>query len=121
MSGSRLSFDWTAKYPTPSKALWTRKSIEAVDGFTVMNTGQDIDLENRLKRKGFRVPREAVGQERTYYIYRWTSESYHLSISGADGYAAIGKRPVIAGDYTLNPRDTGHYVTTLRKLPGNHA
>lgn len=116
MSGSRLSLSATTLYPAPSKALWTRAVLDAVRGFTEMNSGQDMDLEDKMQKLGFLVPRESVPAERIYYLYRWTSQSYHLSISGSDGYSVLGAMPAPLGNFKICPADIQPYVKRTRQM-----
>jgi glycosyltransferase involved in cell wall biosynthesis len=113
-TGAGLQFEDTGVYPAPSKAIWTRQLLEKVSGFTVMNSGQDIDLEHKIRRLGVEVVREPVGLEKTYYFYRWHSPSYHLSAKGDASYARIGQLPVSPGRISLHPAKIDDYVTEIR-------
>ena len=116
MSGSRLSLSTTALYPAPSKALWTRTVLDAVRGFTEMNSGQDLDLEDKMQKLGFPVIRESIPAERIYYLYRWTSQSYHLSISGPSGYDVLGAMVSTPGQFSIQPADIQSYVKRTRQI-----
>jgi hypothetical protein len=84
---------------------YTRWLFTKAGGYSIMNGGEDADLENKFQRvidkTGERCRHTALPVERLYYIYRWHHGSYHTT--GCDNLEEI--RPVIrTGEIILEPK-----------------
>ena len=100
----------------PSMGCWDRSFFEEVNGYAFMQSGQDIELDNRFRKTGKRhciqIPDEDV-----YYIYRFGgTKKPHLSSYGyGKGWIEIGKRKVDkSGTITLTPVWKQDYIKELR-------
>lgn len=113
--GKTRKLETRKEYPTPSKALFTRAAFEAVGGFTHMNTGQDVDLEQKFKRLGIDVTREAVPAGAVNYIYRWQTDILHLSSLGEGGYERL-EREYETERFWLQPHWQEDYSGIARHL-----
>ena len=68
-------------------SAFTRESFDKVNGYQIMNSGQDMDLLNRLKKylTSKRYKEVVFSPEEACYIFRWSGTgSYHLSGYGRD-------------------------------------
>ena len=101
----------------PSMGCWDREFFEEVNGYAFMQSGQDIELDNRFrktgKRKCIQIPDEEV-----YYIYRFGGTGRpHLSSFGyGKGWKEIGKKQILTkGIITLNPNWRQEYGKEVEK------
>ena len=99
----------------PSMACWDRQFFEEVNGYAFMQSGQDIELDNRFRKTGKRycikIPKEEV-----YYIYRFGgTKKPHLSSYGyGKGWEEIGKRPIEEkGIIKLTPKWVQDYLNLI--------
>lgn len=76
----------------PSMACWDREFFEEVNGYAFMQSGQDMDLDNKFRKTGKRFVKDLAKNE-IYYIYRFGGTGKpHLSSYGWDkGWKEIGK------------------------------
>ena len=106
----------------PSMACWTRELFEEVNGYSFMQSGQDMDLDKKFDKTKKRFVKD-LPREETYYIYKFGGTGHpHLSSYGwGKGWIEIGKRPIVKqGVIELQPHWKEDYVgkvTTLFKKP----
>jgi len=89
----------------PSMACWDREFFEKVNGYAFMQSGQDIELDNRFRKTGERYCIK-IPDEEVYYIYKFGgTHKPHLSSYGyGKGWKEIGKREIIiTGTIILSP------------------
>ena len=101
----------------PSMACWDRTFFEEVNGYAFMQSGQDIELDNRFRKTGKRHCIE-IPNEEVYYIYRFGgTRRPHLSSYGyGKGWIEIGKREVNAtGTISLSPHWKEEYVKKVKE------
>lgn len=113
--GNTRRLETRKEYPTPSKALFTKEVFDFVSGFSSMNTGQDVDFEQKLTRAGIKVVREDVKPENVNYIYRWQTDILHLSSLGEGGYERL-QQDYTAERFWLQPHWQEDYVRVTRTL-----
>lgn len=67
-------------------AAFTRESFNAVGGYAQINSGQDMNLLNKLKKylKSNGAKEISFSKEEACYIFRWNNGAYHLSGFGRD-------------------------------------
>lgn len=109
--------DEPIKNTYPSMACWDRQFFEAVNGYAFIQSGQDIELDNRFRKTGDRYCIE-IPKEDVYYIYRFGgTQKPHLSSYGyGKGWAEIGKREVKdKGIITLYPKWGTDYVKLVKE------
>jgi len=101
----------------PTMACWDRKFFEEVNGYAFMQSGQDVELDNRFRKTGKRhcidIPKEDV-----YYIYRFGgTQKPHLSSYGyGKGWIEIGKREISnKGTIQLVPKWNTDYVKLIKE------
>ena len=101
----------------PSMGCWDRAFFEEVNGYAFMQSGQDVELDNRFRKTGKRhcihIPREDV-----YYVYRFGgTRKPHLSSYGyGKGWSEIGKRAIDdKGTYTLTPHWKTDYIKLVKE------
>lgn len=111
--------------PVAGKALFTRELFDLVQGFRHINSGQDTDLEKRIRALSTpHYSRETVGRKEVYFIYRWMMGADHLSaVSARDpdkmkGYQKIGERKSTPGLYVLQPHFRHDYRAIAQRLKG---
>lgn len=100
----------------PSMACWDREFFEQVGGYAFIQSGQDIDLDNRFRKTGERYVTDLTPEE-TYYIYKFGGTGHpHLSSYGyGKGWTEIGKREVAKQkEITLNPTWRQDYLDLIR-------
>jgi glycosyltransferase involved in cell wall biosynthesis len=119
----KIRYETKTNVPVPGKALFTREVFDQVQGHSHMNTGQDVDLEQRIRAVcPDKFIKEMVGKKHVHFIYRWLQDSYHLSgISQRfddkmEGYRAIGRTQVRTGIYTLVPRFLTNYLEIADRI-----
>ena len=99
-----------------------------------MNSGQDMELDDRLRRLGLcHWPSIEVAE--ITYLFRWSNGTYHLSGYGRDrpgaesGYVDIGRRVERAladgsepvGEVELVPGFRHAYIAMARRFVEEHA
>lgn len=101
----------------PSMACWDRIFFEEVNGYAFMQSGQDIELDNRFRKAGKRhcidIPKKDI-----FYIYKFGGTNKpHLSSYGyGKGWIEIGKREISnKGIIKLNPHWKEDYVQSIRQ------
>jgi hypothetical protein len=69
-----------------SGGAFTRRFFEDVNGYSHMGTGEDLDIESRMKKNKNYLKHDynEIKDEDIFYIYRWNTGSYHLSGFGRD-------------------------------------
>jgi glycosyltransferase involved in cell wall biosynthesis len=94
-------------------AAYTRALFEEIRGYSCVNSGEDLDFENRLKHH----PKLAacfnsavLPRERIYYIYR--SQHGHYNVSGHVKYDEIQPQ-VEPGPYRLQPHWKADYCAEV--------
>jgi glycosyltransferase involved in cell wall biosynthesis len=100
----------------PSMACWDREFFEEVNGYAFMQSGQDIELDNRFRKTGKRYCIEIPDKD-VYYIYRFGgTRRPHLSSYGyGKGWIEIGKRKIEeVGVIELNPHWKEDYVESIK-------
>lgn len=82
---------------------YTRWLFEQSGGYSIMNGGEDADIENKFQKvgNGQYWPHTELPHERLYYIYRWSHGSYHTT--GHTTLENIDPK-VKAGDIQLEPK-----------------
>lgn len=101
----------------PTMACWDRAFFEEVNGYAFMQSGQDIELDNRFRKTGKRHC-HAIPDEEVYYIYRFGgTQKPHLSSYGyGKGWIEIGKKEVKdKGVIELVPKWNQDYVTLVKE------
>src|SRR5262245_44281822 len=108
---------------------FTREAFERVGGYAAMNSGQDMELDDRLRRAGrCNWPRIEVPD--ITYLFRLANGAHHLSGYGRDrpgatsGYADIARqveRAIAAGvepagEIQLEPRFRHDYVGMVQQF-----
>jgi hypothetical protein len=98
-------------------ACWDRAFFEEVNGYAFMQSGQDVELDNRFRKTGKRNC-HAVPDEEVYYIYRFGgTQKPHLSSYGyGKGWEEIGKREIDGkGTRILLPHWKTDYVELVKE------
>ena len=99
-------------------ACWDRAFFEEVNGYAFMQSGQDIELDNRFRKTGKRFC-ISIPNEEVYYIYRFGGTGKpHLSSYGyGKGWIEIGRRKIdSSGKILLNPNWKQNYLELLLKI-----
>jgi len=102
----------------PSMACWDRAFFEQVGGYAFLQSGQDIELDNRFRKTGERYVKE-IREEEIYYIYKFGGTGYpHLSSYGyGKGWQEIGKREVVkTGIIKLEPKWRQDYEGMVMRI-----
>lgn len=102
----------------PSMAIWDRKFFEEVNGYAFMQSGQDMDLDNRFRETKKREVTN-LRDDQVYYIYRFGGTNRpHLSSYGwGKGWDEIGKRKVEeTGIIELKPHWKEKYDEKVREI-----
>jgi glycosyltransferase involved in cell wall biosynthesis len=85
---------------------FTKKSFEAVNGYASINSGQDMNLVNKLKK--YLSPKNrakivSFSKEEACYIFRWNNGAYHLSGFGRDKEGKVSGFDKIKQDVNSKP------------------
>ncbi len=102
----------------PSMGCWDRLLFEEVNGYSFMQSGQDMDIDKKFSRTGKRYVIE-LPKEEVYYIYKFGGTGKpHLSSYGWNkGWEEIGKKEVKQkGIINLIPNWKQSYLELLPKL-----
>lgn len=98
-----------------NNSTYSRKAFIKVGGYPVVSWGSDVVMDNKLKGLGPHCIGELSPIE-WQYIYRWGVSGFHMS--SADGgqdtdfsWKEIGKLPVVAGEYVIEPKWLYPYST----------
>jgi len=100
----------------PSMACWDRSFFEEVNGYAFIQSGQDIQLDNKFRKTGRRYCIK-IPDEEVYYIYKFGGTGHpHLSSYGyLKGWEEIGKREKSdEKEIHLEPRWKQEYVNEVR-------
>jgi glycosyltransferase involved in cell wall biosynthesis len=114
--------------------VFTREAFERAGGYSEMNSGQDMELDDRLRRL-VRSNWPRIGVTEITYLFRWANGAYHLSGYGRDrpgapsGYVEIGERvnraiaegSEPAGEVELVPGFRHDYITMAQRFIEEHA
>ncbi len=114
--------------------VFTREVFERVGGYARMNSGQDMDLDNRLRRVA-RCNWPEIDAREITYLFRWANGEYHLSGFGRDrpgvtsGYSRIGEwvscavaeGRVPSGEVRLVPQFRQDYGCMVRRFVEEHS
>jgi len=101
----------------PSMACWDRKFFEEVNGYAFMQSGQDIELDNRFRKTGKRYCIQIPNKE-VYYIYKFGGTGHpHLSSFGySKGWEEIGKKEKSDKKLILlKPKWNEDYILSIKK------
>ena len=97
-------------------ACWDTEFFKEVNGYAFMQSGQDIELDNRFRKTGKRHCIEIPDKE-VYYIYKFGgTKKPHLSSYGyGKGWIEIGKRKIDkTGKILLKPVWRQNYIKEIR-------
>lgn len=112
-----------------SQHVFTRDAFERVGGYANMNSGQDMELDNRLRR-AVRCHWPSIEVHEITYLFRWANGAYHLSGYGRDrpgatsGYVEVARlveRAIAdglepSGDVQLVPRFRHDYLRMVERF-----
>lgn len=96
---------------------FSRSLFDSVGGYSHMQSGQDIDLENKFKKTQQRIV-SVLNLAEVYYIYKYNGNgSYHLSWYGyGKGFEESEKfvqKQQFNREYTINPKWEMNYLDML--------
>jgi len=107
---------------------FTRESFNEVGGYKLINSGQDMDLVNRLKKHlspAGRAKELNLTYNEACYVFRWNTGAYHLSGYGRDkegkesGFSKIEKAiksQKIEPQKILNPHWNHDYMGMINSF-----
>jgi len=101
----------------PSMGCWNRSLFEDVNGYPMIQSGQDIGIDKKFEQRGERKATPLPDNE-VYYIYKFGGTHHpHLSSYGyGKGWNEIGKHEIIKeGKIILQPRWHQDYVAMVRE------
>lgn len=101
----------------PSMGCWDRSLFEQVNGYPMIQSGQDIGIDKKFMQLKERQV-TPLKDEEVYYIYKFGGTHHpHLSSFGYDkGWHEIGKREIIKeGKIQLVPQWRQDYVKMVRE------
>jgi glycosyltransferase involved in cell wall biosynthesis len=122
-----------AAYWKPSKSWWnpadelkalnspfasccfTREGFDKVGGYTHCGVGEDQAFERQFHETSQKVVIGRILQSEAFYLYRWATNSTHVSGFGATGYEDAGREKVVPGTWVLKPFWRRDYVAWTRQ------
>ena len=96
-----------------AQAVYKRLVFWEVGGYPPKSFGEDASLEYRFRELGnHRVIKVRAPQHEASYLYRWGTNSDHLSGFGKNGkgWDRIGAKSVVPGEFLLVPHWQEDYV-----------
>ncbi|MGZ5227755.1 MAG: glycosyltransferase [Burkholderiales bacterium] len=104
-------------------SAYRRDVFNRVGGYAHVSSGEDADIDMRMREHGKFVPFKNTnfGPAEWFYIYRWGVSSTHLSgiaqvLPNEGGYEYIGAQTVSEGVFELNPHWRLPYEQLTRDL-----
>ncbi len=95
-------------------SIYRKTTYQELGGTPDLSLGEDQAMDAKLRtRKVAEQP--PLPLEEWYYVYRWGVSPVHLSgVVGDTYYAALGKLPIVEGEFQLNPHWERDYVALTR-------
>jgi glycosyltransferase involved in cell wall biosynthesis len=110
LNNDRLSADH-AHGVGHNSSIFTRQAWERVGGYPAESGSEDASMDTRLLTLGEPPPRLSDDPAGWQYVYRWGVSDRHLSgVAGGPlsdphrpQWEAIGRRPIVAGRFVIEP------------------
>lgn len=97
-------------------SCFTRDGFNTVGGYPHMGVGEDQIFEQSFHKAQLKVTIGKITQAEAFYLYRWGTNSIHVSGYGPNGYEACAKNRITSGNWTLRPHWRHDYVAMTRQL-----
>jgi hypothetical protein len=95
-------------------SIYRKCTYEELGGTPDLSMGEDQAMHEKLITRKM-AERPPLPVEEWYYIYRWGVSPVHLSsMSGDTFYGALGKLPIVSGEFTLEPHWEEEYTDMTR-------
>ncbi len=102
------------------RAVWRRELLDRIGGYPADCSGwEDAEFNRRVAAAGISPGGHIIPRQDLFTLYRWGVSDHLSAVSGSHEalqrrYDELGRRPIVAGDFELQPHWREDYVALHR-------